>query len=188
MMDSQRLDWLVENHADFGYSSTTSEPVVLGSGKPIHWITTICVRVPCHFLYEWHCYDGKTPRDAIDNAIKAPPCKGHDGECANSSTFRDTGKSHYFANRVAELEALLDSLSVKTFQIGEPLTRRQREIYEFVAAQILSQGYAPTHEEIAQHFGYRSVSTAHQHLESLRLKGWIRREYGSERGTSLVAA
>jgi hypothetical protein len=113
LSDTMRLQWMVENHADFCYSSTPAEPVVLGSGKKIQWLTSVGVRVPCKYLYEWHVYDGATWRDALDNAIKAPTCKGRDGECENSRTIREIGNPHPAFDRIRELEALLDELSIR---------------------------------------------------------------------------
>lgn len=74
----------------------------------------------------------------------------------------------------------------RPYNIGLPLTRHQRAVYEFVASYIVENGYAPSFEEIAAHFGYRSLATVHEHLESLRYKGWITREYNMARGITLL--
>jgi hypothetical protein len=50
--------------------------------------TAIHARIPCQNLFEWHCYDGGTWRDALDAAMAAPPCVGELGECSQSHTIR----------------------------------------------------------------------------------------------------
>ncbi len=56
------------------------------------------------------------------------------------------------------------------------VTRRQREILDFISSFQRSNGYPPSLEEIADHLGLSAVSTVHEHLENLRRKGLIRRE------------
>src|SRR2546429_6055158 len=67
-----------------------------------------------------------------------------------------------------------------------PLTRRQHEILDFISAQISVQGYAPSFEEIAQRFTFRSLATVHEHLTNLERKGYIRRAHNESRGIEVV--
>lgn len=67
-----------------------------------------------------------------------------------------------------------------------PLTRRQREILDFISAQISAQGYAPSFEEIAKRFTFRSLATVHEHLTNLERKGYIRRAHNESRGIEVV--
>lgn len=55
-----------------------------------------------------------------------------------------------------------------------PLTRRQREILDFLSAYLDAHGISPTLEEIAQHFGVNRV-TVFGHVSELERKGVIRR-------------
>lgn len=66
------------------------------------------------------------------------------------------------------------------------LTRRQKEILDFLSRHIEKKGYAPTIEEIAQHFGLSSLATVHKHLTNLQQKGLIRREWNRSRALELV--
>jgi repressor LexA len=66
------------------------------------------------------------------------------------------------------------------------LTRRQKEILDFVGRHIEKRGYAPTLEEIAQHFGLSSLATVHKHLTNLETKGHIHREASRSRAMELV--
>jgi repressor LexA len=51
------------------------------------------------------------------------------------------------------------------------LTKRQREILDFVEGFVRFRGYSPSFEEIAENFGYRSLATVHEHLSNLQAKG-----------------
>ena len=67
-----------------------------------------------------------------------------------------------------------------------PLTRRQKEILDHIGDFIEDQGYAPSFEEIAEHFGYSSLATVHEHLTNLDRKGYIRKAYNESRSIELV--
>ena len=69
-----------------------------------------------------------------------------------------------------------------------PLTKKQKEILDFVRDFSETHGYAPSFEEIADGFGYGSLATVHEHLENLRAKGYIRKAYNESRSIELVAA
>jgi repressor LexA len=61
------------------------------------------------------------------------------------------------------------------------LTKRQREILDFIRFFQAEQGYAPSLEEIAAHFGLSAVSTVHEHLTNLAAKGMLRRGWNRAR-------
>jgi repressor LexA len=66
------------------------------------------------------------------------------------------------------------------------LTRRQKEILDYLNDYIGREGYAPTIEEIAEHFSLRSLATVHKHLTNLQEKGLIRRAWNRSRALELV--
>jgi repressor LexA len=66
------------------------------------------------------------------------------------------------------------------------LTKRQREILDFVEGFVRFRGYSPSFEEIAENFGYRSLATVHEHLSNLQAKGYIRKNYNESRSIELV--
>lgn len=68
------------------------------------------------------------------------------------------------------------------------LTRRQKQILDFVARHIERRGYAPTLEEIGEHFGLSSLATVHKHLANLQSKGLVKRENHRSRALELVPA
>jgi repressor LexA len=66
------------------------------------------------------------------------------------------------------------------------LTRRQKEILDFLGTHIGEKGYAPTIEEIGDRFGLRSLATVHKHLSNLQDKGLIKRAWNRSRALELV--
>lgn len=67
-----------------------------------------------------------------------------------------------------------------------PLTRRQRQILDFIKAYEPQYGMSPTYEEIAQHFGLNKV-TIFGHVKELERKGFLKRAApGISRGLQLV--
>lgn len=70
----------------------------------------------------------------------------------------------------------------------KPLTKKQKEILDFVGDFAGDHGYAPSFEEIASEFGYASLATVHEHLENLQAKGYIRKGYNESRSIEVVPA
>ena len=67
-----------------------------------------------------------------------------------------------------------------------PLTKRQREILNYLGAYSDANGYAPSFEEIAAHFNYNSLATVHEHLSNLERKGYIKRSYNESRAIEIL--
>ncbi len=65
------------------------------------------------------------------------------------------------------------------------LTKRQREIYEFLRDKIINRGYGPTVREIGLHFDIRSPNGVMCHLKALERKGLITREQNMSRAIQL---
>jgi repressor LexA len=68
------------------------------------------------------------------------------------------------------------------------LTRRQREIYDYVCAFIAEHGYSPSLEEIGSRFQLASVATVHKHVAQLVAKGWLRKSWNRSRSLEPVGA
>lgn len=66
------------------------------------------------------------------------------------------------------------------------LTKRQREILDYLQKHIEAHGYAPSFEEIAEHFQFQSLATVHEHLSNLERKGVIRRSYNESRAIEIL--
>ena len=67
-----------------------------------------------------------------------------------------------------------------------PLTKRQREILDYVVRHIDVNGYAPTITEIGKHFGLSSTATVHKHLVKLEEKGAIERFPNEDRSIRVL--
>lgn len=66
------------------------------------------------------------------------------------------------------------------------LTKRQRQILDFIEDFMEERGYSPSLEEIAAEFDLSSVATVHKHLTALEERGAIRRGHNQSRSISLV--
>ena len=68
----------------------------------------------------------------------------------------------------------------------QPLTKRQREILDYLSEFIQQRGYAPSLEEIGRRFNLSSLATVHKHLTNLEDKGFIRRAWNRSRSVEIV--
>lgn len=68
------------------------------------------------------------------------------------------------------------------------LTKRQKEIYDFIRESIVRDGYAPSLEEIGGEFGLSSVATVHKHVQNLVEKGLLRKAWNRSRSIELIEA
>jgi repressor LexA len=69
---------------------------------------------------------------------------------------------------------------------GMSLTRRQREVYDFVREFLAERGYSPSLEEIGARFGLSSVATVHKHIQHLVEKGYLRKAWNRSRSVEPV--
>jgi repressor LexA len=60
--------------------------------------------------------------------------------------------------------------------IKQDLSKRQREIFEFIRSYLASHGYPPTVREIGKAVGLHSSSTVHAHLAKLEGLGVLKRD------------
>ena len=66
------------------------------------------------------------------------------------------------------------------------LTRRQREVFDFIQEYLEREGYAPSLEEIGLRFGLSSVATVHKHVQNLVEKGLLRKAWNRSRSLEIV--
>jgi len=57
------------------------------------------------------------------------------------------------------------------------LTKRQKEVLDFLVGFLNKHGYSPSFEEIARSLKLTSLATVHKHITTLERKGFIRRGY-----------
>ena len=56
------------------------------------------------------------------------------------------------------------------------ITKKQKEILDYIKDEILSKGYPPAVREICEAVNLKSTSSVHSHLETLEKNGYIRRD------------
>src|SRR3990167_2620251 len=66
------------------------------------------------------------------------------------------------------------------------LTIRQKQILDFINKYSQKRGVSPSLEEIKKHFRLKSVSTIHQHIETLKQKGYLDKQKNQRRGIGLT--
>jgi repressor LexA len=67
------------------------------------------------------------------------------------------------------------------------LTRRQKQVLDFLVSFINRKGYSPSFEEIGSSLKVSSLATVHKHMETLERKGFIRRGHNQSRSVEVVA-
>lgn len=68
------------------------------------------------------------------------------------------------------------------------LTKRQKEILDYITRFLDEKGYSPSLVEIGAHFGLSSVATVHKHVDNLRRKGLVRKVWNANRSLDLTPA
>jgi repressor LexA len=66
------------------------------------------------------------------------------------------------------------------------LTKRQKEVLNYLVGFLNKNGYSPSFEEIAHALKLTSLATVHKHLSTLEKKGYIRRGYNQSRSIEVV--
>ena len=68
----------------------------------------------------------------------------------------------------------------------DKLTKRQKEILDFITYYLKDNEYSPSYMEIADHFGISSPATVHQHVKALEDKGYLKSEKHQKRALEPV--
>ncbi len=66
------------------------------------------------------------------------------------------------------------------------ITRRQKEVWDFINQFVQTQGYSPSYEEIGAGLGLSSLATVHKHISNLQEKGLLKRDYNRSRSIDLL--
>lgn len=66
------------------------------------------------------------------------------------------------------------------------ITRRQRELYDFISDFVQKHSYSPSFEEIGEGMGLSSLATVHKHVSNLEKKGLLTRDYNRSRSIDLL--
>ncbi len=66
------------------------------------------------------------------------------------------------------------------------LTKRQKQVLDFLAEFIAENHYSPSFEEIARNMNLSSVATVHKHLQVLQEKGYLDRSFNRSRALEIA--
>lgn len=69
--------------------------------------------------------------------------------------------------------------------MGVALTRRQKEVLDFIAGFVEENGFSPSYEELARGLNLASVATVHKHIQALESRGYLRRSFNQSRSLEL---
>ena len=66
------------------------------------------------------------------------------------------------------------------------ITRRQKEVIDFLSTFTTKHGYSPSYEEIAAGLGLNSLATVHKHVTNLQNKGMLQRAHNRSRSIDVI--
>jgi repressor LexA len=66
------------------------------------------------------------------------------------------------------------------------LTKRQKEVLDFLVTFCNKHGYSPSFEEIGRALRLTSLATVHKHISTLERKGFVRRGYNQSRSIEVT--
>jgi len=78
-----------------------------------------------------------------------------------------------------------DSLFIR-YNAPMAVTRRQKEVIDFLETFVSRNGYSPSFEEIARGMGLKSLATVHKHITNLEKKGLLDRVHNRSRSIDLL--
>jgi repressor LexA len=68
------------------------------------------------------------------------------------------------------------------------ITRRQKEVLDFLTQFVQQNGYSPSYEEIARGLELSSLATVHKHITNLQAKGLLQRAHNRSRSIDVLPA
>lgn len=67
-----------------------------------------------------------------------------------------------------------------------PLTKRQKDVLDFISVYVQERGYSPSYEEMADGLSLASVATVHKHVSALEAKSYLKRAYNQSRSLEVT--
>src|SRR5580693_10342174 len=61
------------------------------------------------------------------------------------------------------------------------LTKRQKDVLDFIADFVEENGYSPSYEELAHGLKLASLATVHKHIQALESRNYLRRLFNQSR-------
>ena len=72
------------------------------------------------------------------------------------------------------------------YNVAMAITKRQREVYDFISEFVQRNNYTPSFQEIGDGLGLSSLATVHKHITNLEKKGLLNRDYNRGRSIDLL--
>ncbi len=66
------------------------------------------------------------------------------------------------------------------------ITKRQKQVLDFIAGFIEQHGYSPSYEEIARGLELASLATVHKHIAALEAKHYVKRGFNQSRSLDMA--
>jgi repressor LexA len=70
--------------------------------------------------------------------------------------------------------------------MGNNLTKRQRQILDYITDFLNKNDFAPSLREIGEHFDLNSPATVHVHIENLKKRGFLKTSFNEARSIELM--
>ena len=102
--------------------------------------------------------------------------------CPAEPFLRRYGRAPMMARAICFLDIRLPFAN----NIAMAITRRQRQVYDFISEFVQRNGYSPSFEEIGQGLDLSSLATVHKHISNLEKKGLLTRDYNRSRSIDLL--
>ena len=72
------------------------------------------------------------------------------------------------------------------YNVAMAITKRQRQVYDFISEFVQRNNYTPSYQEIGEGLGLTSLATVHKHITNLEKKGLLNRDYNRSRSIDLL--
>lgn len=66
------------------------------------------------------------------------------------------------------------------------LTRRQKEVLDFITGYQVDNGFSPSYDEIARGLHLASIATVHKHISALETKNYLKRSHNQSRSIEVA--
>jgi repressor LexA len=80
----------------------------------------------------------------------------------------------------------LDFRQIFAHNLRMAITKRQRQVYDYISRFVTEKGYSPSFEEIGEGLSLSSLATVHKHISNLEKKGLLTRDYNRSRSIDLL--
>jgi repressor LexA len=65
------------------------------------------------------------------------------------------------------------------------LTKRQKEVLDFISSFVKDNGFSPSYDEIARALNLASLATVHKHIGALESKNYLKRSFNQSRSVDI---